>query len=305
MRPLNHTGLDRHTSWAGRQDQRLRPGSAGALRTYDDKPPFLTQNLQIGRNFDEDERKPLEGGFIPRRTVSDEDIPGGVPLRQDPKSDHSFTGNAPAPPATTPLSQFPGGATSGSYAVRFSEVANVSGGRSYVKSEGRSLGSGNLNLGVENNIVSGPSQNAWGPRKVAVGISEPVAASWSVPDAATKLAHASALEKVSSGRWLSNQNKQIDVEVIRHPEPESKVQSKGNAYTTFSYGSTDVPDVRSLSINDRMPMTSAPDAFQVQPPLGAGTHGGSDVTERPRLKLLPRSKPVDNLEPLVAHKQVL
>ncbi|KAI3741082.1 hypothetical protein L1987_58749 [Smallanthus sonchifolius] len=303
VRPLNHVGFDRHTSWTnpmGRQDQRLRPGSAGAVRTYDDKTPFLTQNVQIGRNFDEDERKPLDRGSTPRRMVSDENIRGGVPVRQGPKSDYSLAGNASTRPATTPLSQFPGGDTGGSYAARFSEAANVSSGRSYVKSEGRSLGPSNSNVGVESR-VSGPLPNAWGPRKVAVGISEPVATSWSVPDAATKLAHASALEKVSSGRWLSNQNKQIDVEVIRHPEPEAKMQSKGNAYTTISYGSTDV-------INDGMPMartSTHSDGVQVQPPHSGGTLGGSVVTELPKLKLLPRSKPVDSIEPLVAYKQTV
>ncbi|KAK9064208.1 hypothetical protein SSX86_015588 [Deinandra increscens subsp. villosa] len=307
VRPLNHAGFDRQSSWTnsmGRQDHRLRPGSAGAVRTYDDKTPFLTHNVQIGRNFDEDERTPLDGGSAPRRTVSDEDIRGGMPVRPESKSDYSLAGNVASRPATTPLSQFQGG----SYAARFSESANVSSGtgRPYVKSEVGSLGLSNSNVGVESGI-RGPSPNAWGHRKVAVGFSEPVAASWSAPDAATKLAHASALEKVSSGRWLSNQHKQIDVEVIRHPEPEAKIESKGNTHTTFSYDSADVPVGRNLSVNDRT-MTRTftySDGVQVQPSIGNGTLGGSESTERPKLKLLPRSKPVDNIEPLVAYKQII
>lgn len=303
VRPLNHTGLDRHTSWMnpmGRQDHRLRPGSAGAVRTYDDKTPFLTHNVQIGRNFDEDERKPLDGGSTPRRTVSDENIRGGtIPVRHEPKSDYPLAVNVPSRPATTPLSQFPGGGSSGgggtgSYAARFSEAAS-----------GRRT----------NEVVNGPSPNAWGPRKpVVVGPAEPVVGSWSAPDAATKLAHASALEKVSSGRWHSNQHKQIDVEVIRHPEPEPK---KG---TTFSYGSTE----RSLTINDgstvgpRDPppaykgQTTYSDGIQVQvsvqpPHIQTELHPStpSELSERPKLKLLPRSKPVDNLEPVVAYKQTI
>lgn len=259
----------------GRQDHRLRPGSAGAVRTYDDKTPFLSHNVQIGRNFDEDERKPLDGGSTPRRTVSDENIRGGsggggggVAVRQEPKFEYPLAGNAPTRPATTPVSQFPGG-SSASYAARFSESSNVG-------------------------VNSGPSPNAWGPRKVA-GITEPVAASWSAPDAATKLAHASALEKVSSGRWLSNQHKQVDVEVIRHPEPEAKVQTKGNMYTT--------PEAaRSWTTNEVVPPVAPrevprTDVVQDLQP--------SEVSERPKLKLLPRSKPVENLEPLVAYKQVL
>ncbi|KAL7592224.1 hypothetical protein Lser_V15G32140 [Lactuca serriola] len=278
VRPLNHTGFDRHTSWTnpmGRQDHRLRPGSAGAVRTYDDKTPFLSHNVQIGRNFDEDERKPLDGGSTPRRTVSDENIRGGsggggggVAVRQEPKFEYPLAGNAPTRPATTPVSQFPGG-SSASYAARFSESSNVG-------------------------VNSGPSPNAWGPRKVA-GITEPVAASWSAPDAATKLAHASALEKVSSGRWLSNQHKQVDVEVIRHPEPEAKVQTKGNMYTT--------PEAaRSWTTNEVVPPVAPrevprTDVVQDLQP--------SEVSERPKLKLLPRSKPVENLEPLVAYKQAI
>ncbi|KAI3710392.1 hypothetical protein L2E82_40172 [Cichorium intybus] len=275
-RPLNHTGFDRHTSWTnpmGRQDHRLRPGSAGAVRTYDDKTPFLTHNVQIGRNFDEDERKPLDGGSAPRRTVSDENIRGGgngggVAVRQEPKFEYPLAGNISNRPSTTPISQFPGG-SSASYAARFSEGVN-----------------------------SGPSPNAWGPRKVA-GVTEPMAASWSAPDAATKLAHASALEKVSSGRWLSNQHKHIDVEVIRHPEPEPKLQTKGNFYT-FSHGSPD--SARSLAVNEVVPPVASrevprTDVIQDSPPV--------EVSERPKLKLLPRSKPVDNLEPLVAYKQAI
>ncbi|KAI3680597.1 hypothetical protein L6452_35370 [Arctium lappa] len=342
VRPLNHTGLDRHTSWMnpmGRQDHRLRPGSAGAVRTYDDKTPFLTHNVQIGRNFDEDERKPLDGGSAPRRTVSDENIRGDVPVRQEPKSDYPLAANVPSRPATTPLSQFPGGGNTGSYAARFSETANVGVNSQNVSSGRRTLGSSNSNPGES---VNGPSPNAWGPRKVVVGPPEPVVASWSAPDAATKLAHASALEKVSSGRWHSNQHKQIDVEVIQHPEPEPKVQTKGNSYTTFSYGSTDVPSGRerefhdaslarhagrSLAINDAPPVVAReppsyersrtsmhPDMKEKGPPIYTdGTFGGSELhpsspselSERPKLKLLPRSKPVDSLEPVVAYKQTI
>ncbi|KAL4563122.1 hypothetical protein LXL04_027155 [Taraxacum kok-saghyz] len=270
VRPLNHTGFDRHTSWTnpmGRQDHRLRPGSAGAVRTYDDKTPFLSHNVQIGRNFDEDERKPLDGGSTPRRTVSDENIRTGnttttpAAVRQEPKFEYPLAGNIPNRPSTTPVSHFPTtNTTSGSYAARFTEQGNV---------------------GVVN---SSPSPNAWGPRKLpgTTTTTEPVAASWSAPDAATKLAHASALEKVSSGRWLSNQHKQIDVEVIRHhhhhhPEPEAKC---GGA----------------ARVNEAAVVVPRTDLVQdLQPP--------PEVAERPKLKLLPRSKPVENSEPLVAYKQ--
>nr|XP_043621121.1 uncharacterized protein LOC122592867 [Erigeron canadensis] len=297
VRPMNHTGFDRNMSWSnsmGRQDHRLRPGSAGSVRTFDDKTPFLSHNVQIGRNFDEDERKPLDGGSGPRRTVSDDNIRGGggVPVRHEVKVDYPSAGNVPARPSTTPVSQFSSSGTGGSYAARFGEAANVGSGRSYTKSSERFVES----------TVSGTFPNAWGPRKPAVGVSEPVAASWSAPDAATKLAHASALEKVTSGRWLSNQNKQVDVEVIRHPEPEAKVLAKGNTHTTFSQGSADVTSGRefhdaSLARHADRSLT-VNDGVQGQPPSVP-----SELTERPKLKLLPRSKPVEILEPPVAYKQ--
>ncbi|KAF2303604.1 hypothetical protein GH714_019995 [Hevea brasiliensis] len=56
----------------GRPDHRARPNSSPATRHFDDKTPFLSHTAQIGRHFDEDERKPLDGVSAPRRTVNDE-----------------------------------------------------------------------------------------------------------------------------------------------------------------------------------------------------------------------------------------
>ena len=75
VRPSDRSGFDRHTSWGnptGRPDYRSRPNSSPATRNFDDKTPFLAHTVHIGRNFDEDERKPLDGVSAPRRTVSDE-----------------------------------------------------------------------------------------------------------------------------------------------------------------------------------------------------------------------------------------
>ena len=83
---------------------------------------------------------------------------------------------------------------------------------------------------------------------------------------------------------------------------------------------------RSLAINDGMTVnarevpsytkergpTVYSDGVQAQQVYSVGTAGGSELhhsvpsesTERPKLKLLPRSKPVETLEPFVAYNQV-
>ena len=71
---------------------------------------------------------------------------------------------------------------------------SLSGSRSYVSSY--PVVGGNAGQ-----AVAGSHPNAWGIRKETSSMKEPVAAAWSAPDAETKLAHASALEKVSSGQW--------------------------------------------------------------------------------------------------------
>ncbi|KAK2998306.1 hypothetical protein RJ639_023334 [Escallonia herrerae] len=67
VRPLDRGGgLDWAVPWGnpvGRSDHRLRPGSAGAVRSLDEKTL--------------DERKPLDGMSAPRRTVSDENHDSG------------------------------------------------------------------------------------------------------------------------------------------------------------------------------------------------------------------------------------
>lgn len=320
VRPSDRPGFDRQPAWGnpmGRPEQRLRPGSAGTTRNFDDKTPFLTHNTRIGRNFDEDERTPLDGSSAPRRTVSDDSI-RVLPVRVEPN-----LGRVSSRPVSTPVpSQLSGGTTS-SYAARFTEVnpQNVSGGIH--------LGLNNPNMGGH----SGPHPNAWGPRKEVVSVVESAPTSWSAPDAAIKLAHASALEKVSSGRWHTKQATphQVDVEVIRHPETENGAYTKGNfIYNTSTYTVMDVPggqgfhDVtltrhaeRTLVVDDlthvgskELPVYAKernPQFFvdRTQPPRTPELQSpvASEQLERPKLKLLPRSKPSESVEPFVGYKQ--
>lgn len=333
-RPVDRGGFERQVSWGnsvGRSDHRTRPASAGSTSNLDEKTPFLSHSPHIGRNFDEDERKPLDGASGPRRTVADENF------RAQPKIDY-LSG------ARVGSSESSGS----SYAGRVVEVHNpkfnnqaISGSRSY--------GSNYPTMGGNaGQAMTGSYPNAWGIRKETASMKEPALAAWSAPDAETKLAHASALEKVSSGRWNSNQivHPPKDAAVFGIPGNEGvyntlNVNSK-NIYNRLDVaGDTDYQDglvmhaERSLSFADgirgggkEMPLTYeraksairvdsyersaslTTNGFQSLHPSGKsdGTEFQSilpsESVERPKLKLLPRSKPLENPVSPSGHKQV-
>ncbi|CAF1924939.1 uncharacterized protein LOC106401565 isoform X1 [Brassica napus] len=83
--------VDRAAPWGGRPDQRTRPSSSHTLRNFDDKSLFLPHTANIGRNFSEDERKPLDGHSAPRRMVSD-DVFLVANSRLEVKADPGLTG---------------------------------------------------------------------------------------------------------------------------------------------------------------------------------------------------------------------
>ncbi|KAK9268182.1 hypothetical protein L1049_010624 [Liquidambar formosana] len=218
VRSSDRSSYDRQTAWgnpAGRSDYRTRPGSSPATRNFDDKTPFLSHTGHIGRNFDEDERKPLDGVSAPRRTVSDETL-HAPPIRAELKPDSVSAGRLSGRQGLTPVSQLPT-AMASSYSARLSESAHV--GVNSQNSRGNSA-----------HPVSGAYPNAWAVRKEVVGVTEPVLSAWSESVAVSKLAHASALEKVSSGRWQTKHSvhHQPDVEVIKYPEMDSGSVLKGS-----------------------------------------------------------------------------
>ncbi|KAA8515443.1 hypothetical protein F0562_018946 [Nyssa sinensis] len=361
VRSSDRAGFDRQTSWGnpmGRSDHRLRPGSAGSARNFDDKTPFLSHTAHIGRNFDEDERKPIDGVSGSRRMVSDESIPAPL-VRAELKPNYSSSGRLPNQQVSTSMPQFSGGNAS-SYAPRFTEATHVGGVNSptYAGNSSYSLrfteasyaGVNSQNMGGNSGpAVAGTYPNAWATRKEAVGVVEPMLATGSGPNTALKLAHASALEKVSSGRWQSKQpiHHQTDVEVIRHPETESEFYSKGN--DIFNKNASKVMDVaggreyhnmalatqaerrlavddvihgggRELLIHERSRSPFYPETKErespvygdgVQPALTDSLFGGLELqspvppepSERPKLKLIPRSKPLESLEPSPDCKQ--
>ncbi|GFY91745.1 eukaryotic translation initiation factor-like protein [Actinidia rufa] len=216
LRPLGRPVFDRQSSWGnpiGRSDHRIRPESAGAVRNFDDTTPFLSPNAHIGRNFDEDERTPLDGLSGPRRTVSDDSI-RALLMRTQLKPDYSSTGRLPSQQVSSQGSQLSSSRVS-SYAGRVTEAPHVGGNPqnfsrnssySVQFAEAANVVMNSPNFGRKSGqATNGTYPTAWEIKKETVSVTEPLPAAWSGPNAASKLAHASVLEKVSSGRWQSKQ----------------------------------------------------------------------------------------------------
>ncbi|GFP95996.1 hypothetical protein PHJA_001743700 [Phtheirospermum japonicum] len=287
VRPVDRPGFDRQMSWGnpvGRPDHRTRPASAGSARNLDEKTPFFSHSSHIGRNFDEDERKPLDGVSGPRRTIGDESVRAQSSRVAEPKVDNSSGPRvgSRASASSIPLSQT--GSSPSSYASRVSEAHNnarlnhqTSGGNNRGYGSGYPvMGGNNAAQAVGGNnaaqAVGGSYPNAWGLRKETVCIKETV--EWSGPNAETKLAHASALEKVSSGRWNSKQ-------LVGSPKKDAVGESEYHDVTLAMHAERGLARSyeRSASFT--------------------GKSGGPEPlesSERPKLKLLPRSKPVENVE---------
>ncbi|XP_002518581.2 uncharacterized protein LOC8267423 [Ricinus communis] len=242
VRSSEWSGYDRPNSWGGPMGDlpdhhRARPSSSPATSHLDDKTPFLNHTCHIGPHFDEDERKPLDGVSVPRRTVSDESFrgvaSGRLGLMPEPVSSRRVIGSAMGP-----------------------QVASSYSGR---VSEGSHVGASSQNVGGNNGQSAGSHPNIWAARKeLAVGVNEPVQSAWSGASAVSKLAHASAPEKVSSGRWQSKHSiqYQADVEVFGHLETDKGL---GYAHNRMgAVGSREYSDAtlarhveRSLAIEDR------------------------------------------------------
>ncbi|PIA50849.1 hypothetical protein AQUCO_01200252v1 [Aquilegia coerulea] len=338
---------------------RSRPGSSGSINNrsnisgnnnssfssnnYDEKGSFFSHSSHnIGRNFDEDERKPLDGLSLPRRTVSDENssnnnvrggggvvLPTSMTMTKTDSSSLSSSGRFNGRSVTSQQQMVGGGSGSGGgvYSGRFAGSTPVSSG-----------GSGQ----------STSVPNAWGTKKEVVSVVEPVNHSnWSGPNAVSRFAQASALEKVSSGRWQTKPPviHQPDVEIIRYSDDSDFHAAKDN----YSYNEVglmnekadfDIVSGRFVEkcqiVEDevngaggkgylyqeraRSPMYSEAGernlSFHrdvVRPTSTDGKLDGSytqppmrtEVVERPKIKLLPRTKPLENLEaPIMNYAQV-
>lgn len=189
---------------------------------------------------------------------------------------------------------------------------------------------------------SGLHTNAWGVRKEAVVVAETVSSPWTGQNSVSKFAQASAIDQISSGRWQTKPMHQpADIEVIRRSEsPDGLCGRENGSYSGLNFVSekeyngaslvrhverclavdegfhggvkemSDVERVHSPALSDGKEKSSVLYINEGQPAYPDAKHGGSDsqlhpeVSERPKLKLLPRTKPLDAPEPFtVDHKQ--
>nr|CAD1829306.1 unnamed protein product [Ananas comosus var. bracteatus] len=135
---------------------------------------------------------------------------------------------------------------------------------------------------------SAPVPNAWAARKEAAG--EPAAVQPSAAWSASRLALASAVEKVTSGRW---QSKLAEVETIRSPEVE-----------TVDRRFADSVRVGEEVYSDRVRSPVNVETKETRPVSDEGRLGrpqlnqqaAAEVPERPKLKLFPRTKPLEPSE---------
>ncbi|KAL6656713.1 hypothetical protein ACP70R_004493 [Stipagrostis hirtigluma subsp. patula] len=146
-------------------------------------------------------------------------------------------------------------------------------------------------------VRSGPG-NAWGPRKEASPAASPVGSApaggqiWS----ATRIAQASAVEKVISGRWHSSKPSSPPAPVLAPVVETPVVQPEMERPRSVGVRELDVGVERGTA-----PVRPASHEGRI----GDGRTG--EVPERPKLKLLPRSKPIETPEPspiYVEEKQV-
>ncbi|KAF8090692.1 hypothetical protein N665_0469s0027 [Sinapis alba] len=262
----------------GRPDQRTRPTSSHTIRNFDDKSLFLPHTANIGRNFSEDERKPLDGHSAPRRMVSD-DVFRVANNRLEVKADSGLTGRASG--------------WSGPF------------------------------TGNGESSVSGTHPNVWASRKEVPVVPEGGQSSWNTQPPVSSLVHSSALEQVSSGRWQTKLlvPSQMGFDVVKHSEIESRgykanshVPNQGNEpYGTHVERGLVAEDgiqagKKFTREYEKLPGPTYLDAKEVKAvPLpnysDVKTAGHfvqptapSEVVERPKLNLLPRTKPLESVE---------
>ena len=305
---------------AGRSDHRLRPSSSGSMRNLgDNKTPFLTNTVNIGRNFDEDERKPLDGGgpSAPRRTVSDESFGSSV-VRSETRVD---VGKVLVQSSLRPVSPQVVGVNGNSYSARVADGSQT----------GVGVGSG-----VGGSVSSRP--NAWGVRKEVRGMGELESSMWCGQNTVSKFEQASALDKISSGRWQTKSvQNHLEVGAIMPLDSPNSLYRRENDSYEGNVNSTSEREYcettlarhveRGLRIEERSQgdfkeilgvervhspvQNSVMFTNEGQPAYPDSRFGVSELSQppevngRPKLKLLPRTKPLDVQESIVVdHRKV-
>ncbi|KAK2650687.1 hypothetical protein Ddye_018176 [Dipteronia dyeriana] len=288
------------TNWGnnpGKSDLRPRPSSSGATSNLDEKASFFSHPTPIGRNFDEDERNPLNGPSAPRQTISNVSFQMSCSIPQETKQDYVSSMKASDRPVTSPS------LGAGSSSLR------VGGGNSFAVNSQTSISSAGLGIknvntssGVNGKVVNNSQPNAWGLRKEVTTVNETAQA----PDALSKIAPVSALEKVSSGMWQSKNPSQF----LPHLLYSRDNNSNNNAYGCVNVvNERDVYDASLRSQDERGQIgedgtrvrgTESPKMYTED--VNNGDNNGrsllppTQMSEQPRLKLRSRSGPLETSE---------
>lgn len=180
------------------------------------------------------------------------------------------------------------------------------------------------------NSVSGTHANVWSARKeVSATNNEPGQSPWTTQPAVSNLVHPSALEQVSSVRWQSKLlvPSQMGFDVVKHSEIESRgyktnspVLNQGDephgtcverglvaedgiqGGKKYSREYEKIPGPTYLDVKEAKVVANSsnkprPNYSDVRP---AGhlvqPTAPSEVVERPKLNLLPRTKPLESIE---------
>ncbi|ERN12744.1 uncharacterized protein LOC18440970 [Amborella trichopoda] len=210
-----------------RLDHRTRPGSSGTTprSALNEKSNFFSNPIRIGRNFDEDERKPLDAP--PCRPGSAGDL-----LADDRRHKLNLDLTVSTKPFTSPKSS--------SLSDHPSPGLGFNGKSSFLSDQSSTLGLGFTGSPKDQAKVraSGPP-NAWTNRKEGAEVSQA-----SLNMGPSRLVNASALDKVSSGRWQSRlvQSQPLGysaggTDVLQYSEKENESYGNHGSYSEESrYG---------------------------------------------------------------------
>ncbi|XP_031254504.1 uncharacterized protein LOC116112511 [Pistacia vera] len=291
------------TNWGNnlvKSDLRPRPKSSGTARNFGEKASFLSHPAPIGQNFDEDERKPMNSAVAPNRAIRDDSVRNMPSIQYEMKLDYVSSVRTSDRSVSSPSS------------VTNSSPLRVGGGNHFTVNSPTPIsnsgqGINNLNFPSTNNDlgVNNSQPNAWGVRKDLMAVEEIVKPSvLNGPDALSKIAQASALEKVSSGMWQSKKPGQLLPHLLNSSDNNNNVSGvvdviSERAKNGTSQGSQVVAgqivedgtkgglrELPKTYIQEvRTGATSGESLLSAAPPL--------EKSDRPKLKLLPRSGPLD------------
>ncbi|KAJ6860143.1 hypothetical protein NC651_036482 [Populus alba x Populus x berolinensis] len=276
------------TNWGNnsmRPDLRPRPKSSGAARGFDEKASFLSHPAPIGRNFDEDERKPLDALSAPRRTISDENV------RAVHQPEYVSSLRVPDRPVSSPVPQSP------------SALSPLRSGRGSIVVSSQNTGG----WGVSSN-----PPNAWGARRDVASVNDVRdSAVLSASNTVTKFAQASALEKVSSGLWQSKNPGDLLPHLIYSQESGASHsvdvgREKGDydtargsqAESGWVTGDRNQGGGRTLSNYRRDQSRMHSEEVPTGGAVGSQTRSvmPPEALDRPKLNLLARTKPLERPE---------